>query len=263
MKAFASGLRMRVLSLTTLAGPFAVVTLVWSAVVWLARPSPDLLPSPWDVVGALADLSRKGMLGSYIAASLIRLLAAVGLALAVGIPAGLLIGASRRIADFVEPVLLYFQSLSGIAWLPLIIIWLGFNNTTVLVAVIYTVVFPVMFNTTLGVKVIPPLYLHAVRTLGGSWRHELVDVILPGALPSVLSGIRVGVGYGWRALIGSEMLVGVDGLGSAIFKAQTFQQTGGIIAGMVALGILWVLLDHCLLKPLEEVSIERWGLVHR
>jgi NitT/TauT family transport system permease protein/taurine transport system permease protein len=172
-------------------------------------------------------------------------------------------GLNDRIATLLSPPLRFFQSLSGIAWLPLFLIWFGFSDRTILVAVWYTLVFPVTFNTMVGVRTVPRLYRYAVLTLGGNWRHVVFQVLLPGAIPYIVGGIRLGIAYGWRALIAAEIVVGTGGLGYLIFKAETFHLTARIIAGMITIGALWYVTDYFLLRPLEEATIERWGLVYR
>jgi NitT/TauT family transport system permease protein/taurine transport system permease protein len=153
--------------------------------------------------------------------------------------------------------------LSGIAWLPLMLVWFGFGERTILIAVNYTVLFPVIFNAMLGVRSVPRIYVNALRTLGGSRWRIVKDVLFPGALPSIATGMRLGLAYGWRALIAAEMLVGANGLGFMIFTAQNFHLTARIMLGMAIIGVLWVLLDYFVLRPVEQATIARWGLVQR
>lgn len=221
------------------------------------------LPPPTAVLAALGDLVAKGILPTYVAESLRRILLAALVGLVVGVPLGLILGMSRRAADFFYPLLNFFQSVSGIAWLPLMLVWFGFGERTILVAVNYTVLFPVIFNALLGVRSVPPLYINALRTLGASRWRIAWDVLVPGALPSIATGVRLGLAYGWRALIAAEMLVGANGLGFMIFNAQSFHLTARIMLGMGLIGVLWLVLDYFLLRPLEEATIGRWGLVHR
>ena len=241
----------------------AAATAAWG-VAAATLPLPDYyLPPPTAVLATLGDLIAKGILPTYIAESLRRILQAAVLGLAVGVPAGLLLGMSRRAAEFFYPLLNFFQSVSGIAWLPLMLVWFGFGELTILVAVNYTVLFPVIFNALLGVRSVPPLYVNALRTLGASRWRIARDVLVPGALPSIVTGMRLGLAYGWRALIAAEMLVGAHGLGFMIFNAQNFHLTARIMLGMGIIGALWVVLDYFLLRPLEEATIARWGIVQR
>jgi NitT/TauT family transport system permease protein/taurine transport system permease protein len=221
------------------------------------------LPPPTAVLAAFVDLVAKGILPVYVGESLRRMLLAAVFGLVVGVPIGLLLGMSRRVADFFHPILNFFQSVSGIAWLPLMLVWFGFGERTILIAVNYTVLFPVIFNALLGVRSVPRIYVDALRTMGAPRWRIVTDVVLPGALPSIATGIRLGLAYGWRALIAAEMLVGAHGLGFMIFNAQNFHLTARIMLGMGIIGLLWLILDYFLLRPLEEATIARWGLVQR
>ena len=227
-------------------------------------PVPDyFLPPPSTVLSAFVELTAKGMLPTYIGESLRRILLAALLGLFVAIPIGLLLGISRGMADFAYPVLNFFQSVSGIAWLPLMLVWFGFGERTILIAVNYTVLFPVAFNALLGVRSVPQIYVNALRTLGASRWRIVRDVLVPGALPNIAMGVRLGLAYGWRALIAAEMLVGANGLGFMIFNAQAFHLTARIMLGMGIIGALWLILDYFLLRPLEEATFARWGMVQR
>ncbi len=245
-----------------------VVILAASVAAWslaaATLPVPDyFLPPPSAVLSAFGELMAKGMLPTFVGESLRRILLAALLGIFVGVPLGLLLGISRGTADFAYPVLNFFQSVSGIAWLPLMLIWFGFGERTILVAVNYTVLFPVIFNALLGVRSVPPIYVNALRTLGASRWRIVRDVLVPGALPNIAMGVRLGLAYGWRALIAAEMLVGANGLGFMIFNAQAFHLTARIMLGMGIIGALWLALDYFLLRPLEEATIARWGMVQR
>ena len=235
----------------------------WSlAAATLPLPS-YYLPPPTAVLAACAELTAKGILPLYVGESLRRILTAGLVALVVAVPLGLVLGMSRRVADFLFPLLNFFQSVSGVAWLPLMLVWFGFSERTIVVAVNYTVIFPVMFNALLGVRSVPRIYVDALRTLGAPRWRVVRDVLLPGALPNIATGMRLGLAYGWRALIAAEMLVGAHGLGFMIFSAQSFHLTARIMLGMAVIGILWVLLDYFVLRPIEEATIARWGLIQR
>ena len=225
---------------------------------------PDyFLPSPLVVVAAFGDLMRKGILPVYVADSLLHLFVAAFIGILVAVPMGILIGLNRYAAGFFYPLFNFFQSLSGIAWIPLMIVWFGFNEKTIIAAINYTVVFPVVFNTLVGVRTVPQTYRDAVLTLGGGRLTVIRDVMLPGALPNIVTGVRLGIAYGWRAMIGAEMLIAANGLGYLIFSAQTFHMTSRIMLGMIIIGLLWLFLDQFVLRPIEAVTIERWGLVQR
>ncbi len=245
--------------LAAMAGALAL----WGAASSLIHNADLYLPSPGAVGAALVELVRKGILPDYVAASLRRVVLATAIGLVIGVPLGIIIGINARVAECLYPLLNFFQALSGIAILPLVIVWFGFTERTILVAINYTVLFPVVFNVLLGVRSVPRIYVNALRTLGASRLRVVRDVLLPGALPHVAAGVRLGMAYGWRALIAAEMLVGANGLGFMIFNAQSFFLTNRIVLGMLVIGTLWLIIDRFFLRPLEANTIQRWGLVQR
>jgi NitT/TauT family transport system permease protein/taurine transport system permease protein len=240
---------------------FVVLGMVWVAVAPFV--SSYALPAPSSVLARFGEDLRVGILPTYVGESVRHLLISAVVGIAVGVPFGLVIGFSRRVSNFCYPLLSFFQALSGIAWLPMIVVWFGFNEVTIVAATNYAVFFPIVFNTMVGVRSVPPVYARAVRTMGGNQWRVVRDVLAPGALPNIVTGIRLGIAYGWRALIAAEMLTGANGLGSMIFTAQAQSDTTTIVAGMLVIGALWLLLDQLFLRPFEVVTVQRWGLMRQ
>ena len=180
-----------------------------------------------------------------------------------GVPLGFAIGSNRYAARALEGLLRFLQGVSGIAWLPLAIIWFGFTHQTTLVIVIYTLIVPIVFNTMTGVRAVPENYVLALRSLGAGRLRIVTDVYVPGALPSIVVGLRLGMGYGWRALIAAEMLVRRGGLGDLIFGARTFGQIDRIIVGMIVIGTLYIVVDRLLVQPIENLTVARWGVLRK
>jgi NitT/TauT family transport system permease protein/taurine transport system permease protein len=239
------------------------VLILWSLVSSLIGNPDRYLPSPESTAQASIDLLYKGVLPSFFADTLTRLVIGSLIGIAIGIPVGLLLGLNRTVSDMFYPIVNFFQSVSGIAILPVVIIWFGNSDLTVLIIILYTSFFPITFNVLSGVRAVPIRYVHAVRTLGGSHLQVVRDVLLPGAMPSIAVGSRLSIGFAWRAVIAGEMLAGRPGLGSMIFAGQQLDNTAQIVLGMMIIGFTWIVLDHFLLRPLETDTIERWGLVQR
>lgn len=239
-----------------------LLTLWWTASIVL-HPGPAVLPSPAATARAAGPLLAEGILPGYAAASLKRIAVGGGLAVVLGVPAGLILGSNRALAVTFTPFLKFFQSLSGIAWLPMVVVWFGFTEKTIQVVILYTAVFPIVFNTMTGLRTVPVRFADVLRTMGAGRRRLITDVWLPGALPSIIVGVRLGIAYGWRALIAGEMVAGVGGIGFLLFQSRDFQQTARIIDGMVVIGLLWIFLDAGFLRPLERCTVERWGMVQR
>lgn len=240
--------------------PFGVIIGVWVLAKSAFHISDAALPSVGDVVHASSQLIDWGILPYDVSTSLYRIALGTVLAAVVGVPLGLLLGINRYSVIMFGPFLRFFRAVSGIAILPLVIVWFGFSETTIQVVILYTALIPIVFNTMIGVRTIPPVYRDAIETMGGGTARLIRDVYLPGALASIMVGIRLGVGYGWRALIAGEMLVGAGGLGFMIFDARQFHALGQIVAGMVLIGLLYLVIDRLILAPVEDATVRRWGV---
>jgi len=241
--------------------PFAALVLAWGLVSRAGVLPPMFVPSPLDVARIGWEMILDGSLWVNIGASLGRVLVGivVGVPFAVGL--GVAVGLNRRLAAVLEPITGFFNALSGIAWLPLAVTWFGLGWASVTFIMVNTIFFFVFFNTLVGVRTVPRIFEQAVRTLGGSRRHVILHVLIPGAMPSIVTGIRMSIGFGWRAVIAAEMIATSTGLGFLIFNAGNFHQTDTILVGIVSIGLLWLLTDRLVLQPLERRTIERWGLV--
>jgi NitT/TauT family transport system permease protein/taurine transport system permease protein len=243
--------------------PFVVLIVIWWSIEAAGDFSERVLVSPKRVWDTLVLLFAHGVLGEYISTSLRMIGIAALLSMLIGVPIGFAVGANRYASRSLEAFLRFLQGVSGIAWLPLAIIWFGFTHTTTLVIVMYTLMVPIVFNTMIGVRAIPENYVLALRSLGAGRLRLVTDVYLPGALPSIVVGVRLGMGYGWRALIAAEMLVRKGGLGDLIFGARTFAQVDRIIVGMIVIGCLYVIIDRLIVQPIENLTVARWGLLRQ
>jgi NitT/TauT family transport system permease protein/taurine transport system permease protein len=243
--------------------PFATLIAIWWIIKTGAGISDSVLVSPLQALTQGELLVTHGVLAEYASTSLRMIGFSTLLSMLVGVPIGFAVGVNRYAARALEGFLRFLQGVSGIAWLPLAIIWFGFTHTTTLVVVIYTLIVPVIFNTMIGVRAIPENYVLALRSLGASRLRLAIDVYLPGALPSIVVGLRLGMGYGWRALIAAEMLVRQGGLGDLIFGARTFNQIDRIIVGMIVIGCLYVIIDRLIVQPIEDMTVARWGVLRK
>jgi taurine transport system permease protein len=243
--------------------PFIPIVAVWWAVAAAEIFPRAFFPSPVEVVQSFWTLLYKGILTAYLEDSLARLVAGTAVGMAIGIPLGILVGLSRRMHAALWPVLLFFQAIGDIAWLPILLIWFGFGLTTMTFVIVYTVLFPVVLNTVLGVRSVPIELIRAAQSLGAPRWRILIEVIIPGAMPNIITGLRNGLGYGWRALIAAEIIVGTSGIGFLMFDARRAGSVVEIVVGMIVLGILWYIVDNWILAPVERATGERWGLVTR
>jgi NitT/TauT family transport system permease protein/taurine transport system permease protein len=243
--------------------PFALLLVGWGAVSAAGILPAIFLPSPAEVARIAREMAQDGSLWVNIGASLGRLLVGVVVSAPLAIGLGVVVALNRRLARVLEPIAGFFNALSGIAWLPLAVTWFGLGWVSVTFIMFNTVFFLVFFNTLVGVRTVPRIFEQAVRTMGGRRRHVILQVLIPGAMPNIVTGIRMSIGFGWRALIAAEMIATSTGLGFMIFNAHNFHQTDTILAGIITIGVLWLITDRLVLQPFERWTIERWGLVSR
>jgi NitT/TauT family transport system permease protein/taurine transport system permease protein len=243
--------------------PFVPLVAAWWATAALEVFPKAFFPGPGEVAQGFVSLVRKGILPEYLADSVLRLAVGAAAGVAIAIPLGVAIGTSRRAHAALWPVLLFFQAVGDIAWLPILLIWFGFGLTTMTFVIVYTVLFPVVLNTVLGIRSVPTDLVRAARSLGASRARVVWEVLLPGALPNVMTGLRNGLGYGWRALIAAEIIVGTSGIGFMMFDARRAGSVVEIMLGMIVLGVLWYAVDAWILAPIERATGQRWGMVTR
>lgn len=241
--------------------PLAALVVIWAVVV----PAFDVRPQIFPSVAAVARAGLEGLLdGSivrHVVTSLARVVIGTVLAVLVAVPLGILMGVSRGVSAFLTPLMRFFSVLAGIAWIPIATLWFGYGFGAIVFVIFNAVFFVVAYNTLLGVSTIPMPLRHAARSLGAGRWSMLTDVLLPGALPNIVTGIRTGLGFAWRGLIAAEMIATNVGLGYMLFVARDFYQTEVIVLGMIIIGVIWLLIDRLILVPLERATIERWGMV--
>jgi len=238
----------------------AVLLAAWQLSVPLVGLGPYFYPAPSDVIAAFGDLIAKGILPAYLGDSLWRYLAGLSAGAVLGIASGVLIGVNRRASLMLSPLLKFLFAIVEVAWIPIFVVWFGYGVKTIVLTLIYVVFFPVLYNTLLGVRTAPQLLVNAVRSLGASHLQVLRLVILPAALPNIITGLRVGAGFAFRGLVFAEIIAAKSGIGYLIFEGTESHQTARTIVGMIVMGLLWLAIDQFYLRPIERTTIQRWGL---
>ena len=221
--------------------------LKWSAIsilsfflLWEIIARNDLFPSilfppPSEVLSAGYDLLRSGVLLKSVGHSLLRVFAGILLGLALAIPIGLLVGWVEIFDKMFRPIIGLLFPIPGIAWLPLLIVWVGLRQGLPILLISIVVFFPVVLNVTTGVRSVDRENILAARTLGSSELRILLSVILPLSLPFILTGIRIEVALAWRVLVAAEMIAIPTGIGALMSRSESLLQ---IKAVMVCLGVL-------------------------
>lgn len=243
-------------------GLFSVVAL-WQASIPVVGVSEYFYPSPAAVARATWRLIETGILPAYISDSLGRYASGVALGASLGVSLGLLIGLSRIASRLLSPIISFFFAIVEVAWIPLFVLWWGYGFKVILLALSYIVFFPVLYNTILGVRSVPQVLINAALSLGATRLQLVREVLLPASLPSIFTGLRLGAGFAFRGLIFSEMIAAKSGVGFLIFEGASNQQTDRTIVGMIVMGLLWLFIERVYIRPLEALTVDRWGLATR
>jgi taurine transport system permease protein len=236
---------------------------LWALLVPLLQVNPHTFPDIRSVAAAGWESMRDGTLPRHVAASLARVAVGTALGILFSIPLGVAMSVSPVVSSLLTPLFRFFSVLAGIAWIPIATLWFGYGFGAITFVIFNAVFFVVTYNTLLGVASIPLPLRHAAAALGAGRWAMLTEVLLPGALPNIVTGIRTGLGFAWRGLIAAEMIATDVGLGYMLFLARDFYRTEVIVLGMLVIGAFWLLIDRLLLAPLERATIERWGMVQR
>ena len=241
--------------------PFIVLLLAWAVIPFVSDFPAYKLPSPAKVWDTFITMLRDGSLISDVWISLQRLTLGYVLGNLIAIPLGLAIALNRAVSETLRPVLSFFQSIAGIAWVPLAIIWFGVGSGSVLFVIANTIFFASIYSTVIGAQSIPQVLYRAALSHGASQRDIILNVVIPGALIQIIVGLRTSMAYGWRALVAAEMIAGTDGIGYMTIEAVQWYQSEIVILGMILIGVLWLLLDRLIFVPIERVTVRRWGMV--
>jgi ABC-type nitrate/sulfonate/bicarbonate transport system permease component len=241
--------------------PFVVGLLIWQALSSLDIWPRVLFPSPYEVAQAFAADLGSGVLLFNLWVSLKSLILGFLVGSAIAVPLGYLMGLNRTGREFFDPLVNLLQAIPGLAWIPFAILWFGLGQGAVTFIIVMSVFFPVLYNLLTGIRMVQPVLIEAVQTLGAGRAAVIGHVIFPATLPNLMTGIRLGIAFGFRSLVGGEMIASTDGIGYAIFNAQQYFQSARIVVGMLTIGITWLLMDRLILRPIEQRTTMRWGLV--
>jgi ABC-type nitrate/sulfonate/bicarbonate transport system permease component len=235
---------------------------LWGAVTLGGLVSPHFLPSPSALLSRVADLAQHPYAGSvlqvHLLASLEKFGASYVLAVVIGIPLGLMMGRFRIMDWLISPLFETLRFIPPIAWVPFSILWFGTGFLAPTLVIFAGAFSPCVVNAYRGARLIDKPIIEAAQTLGaGGWRM-IKDVVLPGALPHVVAGMRVGAGFGWQSLIGAELIVGSTGLGYLIIQGESNIEPAVVVAGMITIGLVGAALDYAM-RAVEDWIRRDWG----
>jgi len=220
-----------------------VLLLSWWGVTAAGVIAPLFLPAPQQVLQKLLLIaSAQGFMDAtlwqHLAASLTRMLVALFFAALIGIPVGIAMGVSPMLRGLLDPLIELYRPIPPLAYLPLMVIWFGIGETSKILLIYLAIFAPVTLATLAGVKNSRQVRVRAAQALGASRWQVLRYVILPGALPEILTGLRIGLGVGWSTLVAAELIAATRGLGFMVQSAGEFLATDVVLAGIGVIAVI-------------------------
>ncbi len=242
--------------------PFIVVGAIWEIVARSGTFPRKLFPTLEDIARSFVDLTVSGILPHHALDTVIRLLTGFTIAAVAGLIIGVLMGRSRRAEDIFLPLVSILAPIPGLAYTPLFLLWFGPGQFSAVLLVAFVSSFPIIYNSWTGVKAVKEIWLRSAVAMGADDRRMFTHVILPGALPYILTGLRLGLAQAWRILVAVEMLAAVPwGLGWLIFGAREFLNTDAMMAGVVVIALIGLALEKLVFQKIENYTVVRWGMV--
>jgi NitT/TauT family transport system permease protein len=223
---------------------------------------PALLPTLPTIARTLVAGLLDGSILEHAFYTMYRVVFGLALAIAVGLPLGILMGRFAAVEGFVLPLASALMPIPSLAWVPVFILWFGLGDTVAILIVFYAALFPMLLNSWSGVRAVNPLWLRAASAMGAGERALFWKVIVPGASPFIITGLRQAFLRAWIAVIGAEMLAASDwGLGWVIFDAKEFLNADVMLASLAVIGLIGFVCERFVFGSLERATVMRWGMV--
>jgi NitT/TauT family transport system permease protein len=200
----------------------------------------------------------------YLYRSIYRFTIGYGLGAILGIGVGILMGINKHFYRMASPILSLLISVPTIAWVPLFLITVGIGDETIILAIFLGCFFAIVYNTMNGIRSINKELIWASKIMGAKKTTIFSKVLLPGASVSIITGLRLAVGYSWRALVGAEMLASISGgIGYLVYAARAFNAVNIMFTGLVIIALGGLIIDNLVLGALEKKTIEKWGMIKK
>jgi NitT/TauT family transport system permease protein len=240
---------------------FLCLLAVWEGLYRLNAWPSYVFPAPSEVLATLVRGFANTTFLIGIGASLQRLAVGYGVAVVIGFVVGMLMAQWRSLKQTLGLLVLGLQTLPSICWLPLAILWFGLNEKAILFVIVMGAVLSIAQATEDGVRNTPPLYLRVGRNLGARGWRWYGDVVLPAALPSIMTGMKLGWSFAWRSLMAGELIYALPGLGNLLNMGRELNDMSQVMSVMVIIIVLGLLTDRLVFSALERRIRERWGLL--
>ena len=240
--------------------PLVGILIIWELLARSGTLHPVLFPPLEQVWATMLKQAASGLLWLDIYSSLFRLLVGAGLAIVTGTLLGLLMGMNYIVERILAPPMYFFLAVPGLALFPIVILWFGLNDFTLISVVWFEGTITVMVSAWTGVKTVDAGLILAGRAMGAKGVSLFFQVLVPGALPGLIAGYRMAFSRAWRIVVTGEMIVALEaGLGYRIFLARDFLAADMMYAGIIVVGVLGLIVERVFLRSIELSTVQRWG----
>jgi len=246
--------------------PFLVIGVIWEVSVQLNWMPSSNLSSPSIILQRFIDVAfMDGILWKHFLSSFTRLVIGFSLASVLGLITGALLSMQPLLNKMFEPVINLLVSVPTIAWVPVLLITMGLGDKTVITTIFLGSYFVIVYNTMRGIEIVDKNIINAAHSMGVHGTKLFAKVLIPASFLSILTGLRLGLGYAWRALVGGEMLSAMIqwGVGKMIFQARFWNDTATMIVGILIIGFSVILIDQVMINYIEKITVYRWGMVNQ
>ena len=239
---------------------YLLLIIIWEMVFRLKLWPAFSFPSPLGVMENLVSGAKDLSYFIAVGVSVKRVLLGYFISLAFGFTLGLIITQVRFLDETLSPLLLGLQTLPSICWLPLSILWFGIGEDSIIFVVAIGSTFSIAMSVVSGIKNVPPIFIRVAKTMGAKGSKAYTTVIIPAALPSIVSGMKQGWSFAWRALMAGELLSPKDGLGYALTIGRDLADMNQVVGVMIIIIMIGLLIDKFVFGRLEKSIRYRWGL---
>ena len=240
----------------------AVVLAIWEGFARSGMFSTAMTPPLESIAVILWQMIADGTLPVNALATLVRVFIGLAISFTIAVPLGMLMARSWVAERIFLPVLSVLLPIPSLAWVPLFILWFGIGNFSTVLVVIYAAFFPLVYSVWTGVRAVNPVWLRSAVVMGADETTLFRKVVWPGALPYIITGLRLSFGRAWIGVIGGELLASPKfGLGEIIFNAKEFLDAGVMLATLVGIGTIGVVFERLVFQTIENMTVRRWGMV--
>lgn len=235
--------------------PFGLIVIIWHWISLSGLVHAMLLPAPVNVLDTALALLKNGELTFHIYVSVIRVLEGFIIAASIALVLGVSMGVSRQVNQLFQPFFQILRPIPPMAWIPLSILWFGIEENSKIFIIVIGSFFPIITNILSGMRQTENKYVELARAFEIPQKKFILKVILPGALPFIMSGLRTGLGYAWMCVVAAELSAGMAGIGYMLMDARAMNLIDQVIVAMISIGLVGWLMDMLLLK-IEKALIK-------